>query len=136
MSYYATGSWGGNQYSPFTTPGASGGFGGNSRVGSDTFQSPFGSDYYDSAGNGSVGYEQFANAMTGQGVGDTGGKFGSWLRSRFPTEWNAYGAAQGKDQNLKWSDFLTNNQDNLQNDYLHQNAFDRGVSSQKNLKWL
>ena len=138
MSYYAGGSWGNNQFTPFGPPGSTGGFAGTQPVNRGAFQSSpvfgGGSAYYDTAGDGQVGYERFVQGMTGDS--SMNGKFANWLRNRFNTVYNQYGAAQGQDPSLKWSDFLVNSQDKLQSDYLGQNQYDKGEQGQKQLKWL
>lgn len=137
MAYYADQSWGNNQYNPMQMGQGPGGM---APVGRDSFQTNplFGgnSAYYDTANNGQIGYEQFVNKATGQGGNDSGGRFGNWLRSRFNTVNNQYGAAQGQDPSLKFTDFLTNSQDKLQQQYLGQNAYDKGEQGQKQMKWL
>jgi hypothetical protein len=97
-----------------------------------------GSAYYDTAGGGSAGYEKFVQGMTGTAAGGAGdgGKFGNWLRSRFNTVNNQYGAAQGSDPGLSFTNYLTNSQDSLQQQYQGQNPYDKGEQGQKALKWL
>ena len=140
MAYYNTGNFGNNQYQPFGPPGATGGFFGTMPVGPGTFQSNplFGgnSSFYDTANNGAYGYEQFVNQATGQNGQSTGGRFGNWLRSRFGTVSNQYGAAQAKDPTLSFSQYLTNNQGNLQDQYQNQNPYDKGEQGQRGLRWL
>ena len=139
MSYYALGSFGNNQYTPFGQPGSTGGFFGTQPVQRGAFQTTplFGGDsaYYDTAGEGRVGLEQFVNQATG-GQSLNGNKFANYVRNNYGNLWNQYGAAQGKDPSLKWSDYLVNKQDDLQSQYAGQNPYDKGEQGQRKLQWL
>lgn len=136
-SYYADGSWGNNQYQPFS--GVGGMNMGFTPVQSGAFQaSPLfggGSSYYDTANDGKIGLEQFLGS--GQG-GQTlnGNKFASYVRNNYGNLWNQYGASQGQNPSQSWSDFLTKNQDSLQQQYAGQNPYDKGEQGQKKLQWL
>ena len=136
-SYYADGSWGNNQYSPFS--GVSGMNMGFMPVQPGAFQAtPLfggGSAYYDTAGDGKIGLEQFIGNATG-GHSLNGNKFGNYLRNNYGNLWNEYGAAQGQNPSLKWSDFLTQNQQGLKDQYMNQNPYDKGEQGQRQLKWL
>lgn len=137
MAYYADGSWGNNgNQAPFASPSAQGA----APVNRNAFQANDlfggGSTYYDTAGGGQAGYERLVSGMTGQNGADSGGRFGNWLRSRFNTVNNQYGAAQGQDPSLKWTDYLTNQQNNLQQQYIGQNPYDKGEQGTRAVKWL
>jgi hypothetical protein len=136
MAYYADGSWGNNQYSPFGA-GSNGGFSGPLPKG--TFNSPFspggGSDYYDSSGtNGNVGLEQYIGAT--QGGNSNNSNFANWLRSHNSQLYTQYGAANGQDPSLKWTDWLSNHSGDLQGQYQAQNPYQKNEQGQKKLQWL
>jgi hypothetical protein len=110
---------------------------GTSRVGPDAFQAnPLfggGSAYYDTANNGQAGYEQFVQGATN---GNSNGKFGQWLHNNFYNVNNQYGAAQGKDPTLSFTNYLQNNQNDLQRQYGEQSMGARGEQGQRAVKWL
>lgn len=122
----------------FNTSGISGTAGnlyGTNRVSSDVFKgSPyFGTEYFDTADDGRVGFARFADVLGG----DT--KFKSYVMSKYPDMYHQFGAASGDDPNMTWTKWLEGNQDKLVGDWANMAPSDRGESPGRSLgklRWL
>ena len=122
----------------YNTSGISGTAGnlyGTQRVGADAFQGNdlFGSDYFDTANDGRIGYARFADVLGGNN------NFKQYVQNKYPQMWNLFGAASGDDPTMTWTKFLQNQQDTLTTDYANESPTQRGEQPGRSLgklRWL
>jgi hypothetical protein len=122
----------------FNTSGISGAAGslyGSNRVGQDAFKGNdiFGTDYYDTANDGRIGYARFADVLGGNN------KFKGYVQSKYPEMWNLFGASSGDDPTMTWTKFLQGQQDTLATDYANLSPTERGEAPGRSLgklRWL
>lgn len=95
-----------------------------------------GKGFFDSQAGFQPGYEAFSRNF----AGSTNSKFYNFLQQRFFQNQNQYTAQQAQNPDLKFTDWLQNNQGNMQNQYANQNQLDRAggfdSQAQKGLRWL
>jgi hypothetical protein len=122
----------------FNTSGISGAAGtlfGTNRVNQDAFKGNdiFGTDYYDTANDGRIGYARFTDALNGDN------KFKSYMQNKYPQMYDLFGAASGDDPTMTWTKWLTQNQDQMLTDYSNLAPSERGEQPGRTLgklRWL
>lgn len=115
-----------------TTPGMYGSQAVNPSVLNDA--GGLGSGFFSMPEGQQAGYNQFVDNFAGGGQSS---HFGNFLRNRFGRTQQEYVAQQAQQPDLKFTDYLQNNQGNLQNEYAGMNPQDRGgQQGQRGLRWL
>lgn len=122
----------------YNTSGISGIVGnmyGTNRVGADAFKGNdiFGTDYYDTANDGRIGYARFADVLGGNN------NFKQYVQSKYPQMYDLFGAASGDDPTMTWTKFLQGQQDTLATDYANESPSQRGEQPGRSLgklRWL
>jgi hypothetical protein len=115
--------------------GTAGNMYGTNRVTADAFKGNdiFGTDYYDTANDGRIGYARFADVLGGNN------KFQQYVQSKYLPMYDLFGAASGDDPTMTWTKFLEGQQDTLTTDYAELSPTERGESPGRSLgklRWL
>lgn len=110
---------------------------GQRRVNQNAFATDpwFGSDYMNDGDNGAYGYERFLGGLGGATP------FQNFMRAKQGQRRNQYAAAQGSNPELKWTDWLLQNQDNFVKEYSDLGSsgrFQYGGANQRQprMRWL
>lgn len=122
----------------YNTSGIQGGAGtlyGTNRVDPSVFKGSdiFGTDYYDTANEGRVGWARFTDVLGGNN------NFKNYVQNKYPQMWDQYSAAAGDDPTLTWTKFLEGNQDNITTQYSEMSPSQRGEAPGRTLgklRWL